>query len=588
MTNKHFCDVFTAEMYKKDIPTNDAIRHSVYIQKSDEIARKVIRVSVSLGSNVNHFFKFTKCGCTATALHIAAARDRPKVVRELIELGADVNARGSHLKRFLIAMKIFKSDMEDFLMSTESTYFDFLPLFAPCYLQFTVVATQLIDYGADATLLVHPRYDQASVTVFHLYAKNVDLYNKYGRLPMASATVINQVMPRLGSLPLTMAVQHPAENSENLISDFIKHGADVNLTDSIGETPLRLAISCGFFAQQENQRQKYERILNTLIQNGANVNQLAPTREDSTPLLLVVSLLTRDEKPTPTQTKFTTNVIRRLVSHHADINRWSSVSGDTAFNIIFMHSVGKSTKDYSTRLANWFWESGANIHVSSGNSGSLLQRCMRRGNVNAVEYLLQKGARVKSREARSLVYFLFKNHKVRTLGIDALAECQHYITQRAINSLYSTAWKSKSKPDQKWLKDMRLRPSIRFMNELIADCFWDEEIRLAKIDLDATIGFQVNWLHDEGTYMHLVVQRLVTDKSYTEIHALQDGQLLIDAGINLFIKDTKGKTAARYLRHSEVGGRLRLLLWDEMDDQEQNISAKNNENEEVRLSSTDH
>lgn len=587
-TSKYFCSIYTDEMYRKDIPTNSSIRHSVCIQKSDKVACQVIQTSVSLGSNVNCLFSFPSFGCTATALHIAAARDRTAVVRELINQGADANARGSHLQGFLKAMEISYNDLDDFLSSTESPYFDFLPLFTPFYLQYTVVVTQLIDYGAEATLLIHPRNTRSSLTVFHLYAKNIDLYNKYGRLPKASGIVINQVMPKLNSLPLTMAVQHPAEASERLIDDLISHGAKVNLPDSIGDTPLRLAISRGFFTQYEKQRQKYKRIFDVLLQNGADVNQVAPTREDSTPLLLIVLLLTSADSPTPTQTSFARHVIKRLEFHRVDLNRESTTSGDTAFNIIYMHSAGKSDQDHSARLAKWLWKKGANINMPDRNNISLLGRYISLKKINVVKDLLQRGARVTSIESHVLASFLFNNPQARALGIEALADCQHFITQREVNSLYFKAWKSKSKGDQKWLKDRSMRPAIPFMNKLIGYCFQVQQIRLAKMDLDVAFGFQVNSLHSSGcTYMHLVAEKVATQEKYTDKHALEDGQFLIDAGINLLVKDSHGNTAAERLKADRVGGALRLLLWDTMNDQERKISLTNKENKEESLPSTE-
>ena len=162
-----------------------------------------------------------------------------------------------------------------------------------------------------------------------------------------------------------------AIRSDNLknVQNTIDAGVDVNCTNIVGATPLHVAV-----------RYKLEKIVEILINNGANVN----TEHGEPPLINAIDM-------------GKIKIIERLVDNGADINYVYSDDGKTPFTYALYLD--------STEIAKLFISRGANVDQMSVEGVTPLMIVCGNGNEELIELLLSKGANIDAKNTNGKTAF---------------------------------------------------------------------------------------------------------------------------------------------------------------------------------------
>ena len=223
-------------------------------------------------------------------------------------------------------------------------------------------------------------------------------------------------------LLLSLDNEHPDsryyyyKNENSSVAEFlINNGADINVTNEDGETPLMYASKLHNIKMVELLIQKGANInafddygntalmygvnnletVKLLVENGADVNS---QKGGSTALILAC-------KPRRGRN---IDVIKYLVSKNADINAQDH-QGDTALNKTFYHLNEGSIDILDFEIANFLIEQGADVNIKNENQYTpLIYLGMLEGNFNNISFqenriklakvLLEKGADINAQD----------------------------------------------------------------------------------------------------------------------------------------------------------------------------------------------
>ncbi len=184
-----------------------------------------------------------------TPLHQAARRGSATITRMLLEAGADANARNTsentplYVAAFLGHAKVAELLLQAGAEVNAACFMGFTPLYMAARLGRKEVVQVLVDHGAK-THNIHE-------------AAGIGDVEKVRQFLAADDSLIDQEA-MTGGMPLHWA----AVNGElEVVRTLIEAGADVNASDTDGETPLTKAA-----------RDDHGEIINLLLAHGATVN----------------------------------------------------------------------------------------------------------------------------------------------------------------------------------------------------------------------------------------------------------------------------------------------------------------------------
>jgi ankyrin repeat protein len=152
-----------------------------------------------------------------------------ELVKRKIESGCDVNAKGLHGRTMLTTVCILppRGELAEPRELAQISY-DILKL--------------LLEHGATKTLNELDRY--GGMAPIH-YLSSPSYYYPEDQVKLLMLLISNgadiNIKDRKGNTPLHLAVRYHAPNE--IIMVLVEHGADVNAKTKTGETPLQLAIN---------------------------------------------------------------------------------------------------------------------------------------------------------------------------------------------------------------------------------------------------------------------------------------------------------------------------------------------------------
>lgn len=254
---------------------------------------------------VNAVFRTKDAYCTA--LHIAAARDSAPVVKELLEMKADVQAPAYNLESFMIQGlgDSFRIPESFRLMIQDKTSRDsifqtlWLPLFVPAVAGFSEVRKLLLDNGAPGCLTMpvtknnrtllgsspsSPKPGSLVFTLLHLPMNSMEMYifgDEFRELA-------NFKCPGSGLTPLHLAVMN---GNEHDILGMVVGGCSVYGLDRWGRSPLSRAAEAAATHPLRVYRKKAFKALEGLINSNANVNQRQGGIQGETVLIRLACLV---------------------------------------------------------------------------------------------------------------------------------------------------------------------------------------------------------------------------------------------------------------------------------------------------------
>ena len=159
-----------------------------------------------------------------------------------------------------------------------------------------------------------------------------------------------------GSTPLFLASE---KGYTEIVKLLLEYGADVNVKDNHGETPLYLASKNG-----------HAEIVKLLLAHGADVN--VRTKHGNTPLYWASS-------------NGHTEVVKVLLTHGADVNVKDSY-GDTPLLLVSRYGY--------TEMVKLLLEYGADVNAKNNNGNTALRWASSKGHTEIVKLLLAHGADV--------------------------------------------------------------------------------------------------------------------------------------------------------------------------------------------------
>ena len=197
---------------------------------------------------------------------------------------------------------------------------------------------------------------------------------------------INQVIDYLN---------HPLENAVvkadiDGIKQAIAKGCDVNAEDDSSHTILTSAIWYGRYSQKirrkpELRQQRIFEMLEILINAGANVN--VSDRYGETPLIAAISSEYHLSPFVPTEIKEPTKIINLLIANGADVNIKNRVTGNAPLHeAVYLGNL---------EIIAILIENGANVNVENVyvNGEKPLKIALENDNKEVVELLRRHGAK---------------------------------------------------------------------------------------------------------------------------------------------------------------------------------------------------
>jgi uncharacterized protein len=173
-----------------------------------------------------------------TALHTAVSGNSSKFVDYLLTRGLPIDSRGSGGKMPIHLAAIYSTELIQVLIARKADLnardmFGNTPLHAAAQMGSTQAVQTLLDLGAD----VDPVNDERETPLHKAIKRGSEMKVKLLLEHKAQPNAVNN----RGDSPLHIAV---SENSE-LVEILIRAGAEVNLPDKNGKTPLALVRGLG-------------------------------------------------------------------------------------------------------------------------------------------------------------------------------------------------------------------------------------------------------------------------------------------------------------------------------------------------------
>ncbi|KAK6977531.1 ANK-REP-region domain-containing protein, partial [Favolaschia claudopus] len=304
---------------------------------------EVVQLLLSLG-NVNPQW----------GLHHAIEKNQPKIVRMLLDAGADPNIAGGYCRTALHAAVYRKSEPIVKMLLDARADVNILGGEDETALQMAVdrqsepIVKMLLDAGADVNIVGSEDETALQMAV----GRQSELIVKM--LLVAGAD------PNIGGgmyrTALRMAV---SSKSELIVKMLLEAGADVNIVGGEDGTALQMAVS-----------RKSEPIVKMLLEASADVNIVGG--KYGTALQIAVH---RHSEP----------IVRVLLDAGADPNIVSGVFGTA------LHAA---LRNQSVPVVKMLLSAGANVNIVTDKFEPALYAAVKRGSVPIVKVLLDAGARV--------------------------------------------------------------------------------------------------------------------------------------------------------------------------------------------------
>lgn len=303
----------------------------------------------------------------ASALHYAVISECARVVKMLLERGADPNILCSssdidNISPLHLACEAGNLQYAKLLIqhgaeiNTEQNENSYLPFISAVYGGNVQIIRLLLDHGADATFKLKDGFTAIHVAL-SLEKNHVETL---AEVLSCEQLDVNEKITNEKGEPIT-AIHMAAERGEpQLIRMLIDRGADINVVTSHMRTPL--IIAC----QHNMQEAAVE-----LIEQGADVTART---EDGTTALHLASANSFE-------------IVQMLIERGADVNA-VTVSGDLqgATPLHIACEFGQ------TEIASLLIEKGANINSRLHNGQPPLINACKSGNAEIVQILLEHGA----------------------------------------------------------------------------------------------------------------------------------------------------------------------------------------------------
>lgn len=291
-----------------------------------------------------------------SALHIALRLPNSiRVVRTLIEAGADVNARAVwNVTPIMYAIECLTQS------EIQSEYkLDFIRV--------------LLKNGASLSLT-----DKCGKTPLHIAARE-NACVKLIRLFLKNGANID-AQDSIGTTPLTDALRKKVPNFK-LIKELLKQGASVDIVDKYGDTPLHVALRA----------RRRICVIREIIKYRPRMNKRNFNRE--TPLFTALSVV-----------KHNLDIVEEIYSHGA-INLPKNLSKENP-----LHVAAKNTEDFSVHLIKKYGKNFVNDCDNKGNTPIFNALSLGSKNANVVEELLAYGAslNITNKKGKTPLHFALK------------------------------------------------------------------------------------------------------------------------------------------------------------------------------------
>ncbi|KAK1248381.1 hypothetical protein MKX08_006601 [Trichoderma sp. CBMAI-0020] len=596
-TSAFFKDLITPIMYKRD--NKEEYPRAIFWAASvdpagvyNEDVMTVLELAIRYGGDLNKTYgSGAPRSFHATPLHLAAARGNIKVVKKLLNYGADPNALGEgYLYNMESSLDHGKFDerMEyiNQKIAVSSRFSLWRPLFVPFVLKNDEIIQALLRKGASPILAIPDPNRMGStpetgnINILHILASQkereyrdatgLSYFRRYSNL-------INVPVPR-GAAPLSMAMRH---SNFDLIRDIIANGGDIEAVSEVGITPLIQAIKCFHKGRTREIRKEYMELIQFLVKScNASVGRHSDARVLHTPLGCAAQGLTNDIQQITWKNgiKDISSIINLLLDHGADVNGKSdqgySLLGVLCWVISQRKKERKKAKgDDAVGFLELFkklvTERGADVNALLPSGISMLGACIdkfRREPLAFFQTLLELNAKLAHHEINPIFKLWVTNISLRntTPPFDMLAYRKD-ITQDSIDYAYSACINGEEK-----IWDML--PS-EFPNSTVP-----QKIAAMALIQDADLkrfsnalrfeNFDGSYIHADGnSFLHLIVKRLRTFPTYKPSQAVAHAKKFLQLSASIKATDKNGKTALHklmYLRMQKVNAYdpLRHFLHD--------------------------
>ena len=307
-----------------------------------------------------------------TPLILAVKNGNVDCVEVLLNYKADIEGRGD-----------YDDYHDDDEWNLPGRYDGSTPLFVAAAYGHLDILKCLVENGADVNaathdkstpLMIASRYGHVNVVTFLIeHGANMDLKHKTGKTALHYVVYHNNdccdvlscfikngadvnATTNDNSTPLMIASK---KGLVNVVTFLIEHGANVELQDNNGETALHYAVdSCD--------------VLSFLIRNGADVN--SRTYYKYTPLIIA-------------SRKGLVNVVTFLIEHGAKLDLQDK-EGRTALH----HAVEFDRGGDSCDVLSCLIRNGADVNARTNDNSTPLMIASKKGHLNEVNFLVEHGA----------------------------------------------------------------------------------------------------------------------------------------------------------------------------------------------------
>jgi ankyrin repeat protein len=318
-------------------------------------AKDIVELLLASGASVH-----VLDGNDQTPLHIASVRGHKDVVELLIANGAQIDAKAKDGSTPLYMAASFQhQDIVQLLLDYDAIIEPDIEPDIAVMLGDIELVKHYLEQGADANSKLikglKKGYSWLLTAVGCQYKNLVELLLNYGAM-------VNDRTGNWKFSPLHQAATGIRGIAcRDICEILIAHGADVNIEDNLGDTPLHLAA-----------RLKHNDIVEILLNCGANVNALNLVRRSA---LFEAARLHRQQ------------IVKSLLSHGAEVN----LMDELGFTPLLFAFQREGADEIIRTLVTY----GANVNIRfpQGARSSPLSIAIARKNKNIVELLLARGAR---------------------------------------------------------------------------------------------------------------------------------------------------------------------------------------------------